>query len=270
MRTLFCCVLCVLCASCNRFARIKRSGDWEEKYGAAVAYYEDQAYAKAGLLFEDILHLMKGTEAGEEGLFCYADALYQQKQYVLSAHYFDEFYTTYAQSPHAYEALYKEAHALYASSDAYNLTSQGIHGALAALQELLDTYPEAPDKREVERLLSELRDRLSKKSFEQAKLYYLMRHFKAAIVTFGNFREDFPSFDERVRASRYFSILSQYQLARRSVPEKQEGRYRELLRMHEGFVDAYGGSREAALLGSVYTKALEALRQGTGDSMGSE
>ena len=254
----------MLCASCNRFARIKRSGDWEEKYRAAVAYYEDQAYAKAGLLFEDILHLMKGTEEGEKGLFCYADALYQQKQHVLSAHYFDEFYTTYVQSPLAYEALYKKAHSLYASSDAYNLTPQGIHSALSALQELLDTYPEAPDEREVERLLDELRDRLSKKSFEQAKLYYLMRHFRAAIVTFENFRKDFPSFDERVRASRYFSVLSQYQLARRSVPGKREGRYRELLRMHEDFVDAYGDNREATLLGDVYTKSLEALRQGTG------
>ena len=254
-------LLCFVHFSCSRYARIKRSRDWEEKYEAAVDYYDRGSYAKASVLFEDILHLMKGTEEGEVGLFYYADALYRQRQYVLSAHHFRDFYNTYTQSPRAYDALYKQMRALYFSSYAYNLTPTTTHTAVAVAQEFLDTYPAAPDRPEAERLLGVLQKKLSEKVFEQAKLYYLMGRFRAAVVTFGNFEKDFPS-SPLVEQSRYLSILSQYKLARRSVLEKREERYRRVLDMYERFVDAYGQGREsrAAELSLVYTKSLVALR----------
>lgn len=247
-----------LCVSCGRYARLRRSEDWEEKYSGAVVYYKAGSYAKSSVLFEDVLHLMKGTEEGEDGLFYYADALYEQKQYVLSAYHFNEFYATYTKSPRAYDALHKQMKTLYFSSYDYNLSPTSTHSAIATAQEFLDTYPNAPNKQEAEDILDELQKKLSTKAFEQAKLYYLMHRFKAAIVTFENFKKDFPS-SALVEKSHYFSVLSQYRLAERSVVEKKAERYRRVLDMYENFADKYSGSEDLLALSAVYTKSLQAL-----------
>ncbi len=99
--------------SCSDFRKITKSTDWKEKYQAALKYYQEKDYYRATLLLEDVMPIIKGTKTAEEAQFYYAYAHYYQRKYILSAHYFKQFYETYSRSEQAQEAMFMHAYSLY-------------------------------------------------------------------------------------------------------------------------------------------------------------
>ena len=67
---LICAILIlVLVSSCSKFRQIQKSTDWKAKYAAAIAYYEEEEYYKAGVLLDQVLPIIKGTIDGEKASF---------------------------------------------------------------------------------------------------------------------------------------------------------------------------------------------------------
>ncbi|NQZ75745.1 MAG: outer membrane protein assembly factor BamD, partial [Ekhidna sp.] len=105
--------LAVSIVGCSKFRKIQKSGDWKTKYDAALEYYEEEDYHRTTLLLEDILPIIRGTEEAELGNFYLSYSYFHQKQYILSAHHFNEFVKIYGRSEYALEATYMHAYSLY-------------------------------------------------------------------------------------------------------------------------------------------------------------
>ena len=114
-------VLAVSISSCSKFRKLLRKGQWKDKYEAAIQYYEKQDYFRAGLLLEDILPIIRGTEEAELGNFYYAYTQFHQRQYILSAHHFKTFATIYGRSEYLMEATFMHAYSLYKQSPKHSL-----------------------------------------------------------------------------------------------------------------------------------------------------
>ncbi|MFT7421345.1 MAG: outer membrane protein assembly factor BamD [Arcticibacterium sp.] len=250
--------------SCNKeFANLQKSGTTESKYKAAIKYYHEADYFHAGLLFEEIVPLLKGDSTAEKTQFYNAYCNYYLGQYQLSSYLFKTFYATYANSPYAEEAFYMYAFSLFKESPAYNLDQESTLTALDALQTFINTYPSSQYADNCTQNLIDLRERLELKAYEKAFLYYktsgvTIANFKAAVITINNFKIEFPDshFNEELA---YVQVKSEFELAENSFFRKQHERYEKTLQFHENFIDKYPNSSFNKELGEIYKDAQQQL-----------
>lgn len=244
--------------------KLQKKGTTEEKYKAANDYYKKGDYYKAGILFEEIIPLLKGDSLAENAQFYNSYAQYKQKQYSMSAYLFKSFYATYANSPMAEEAFYMYANSMYKDSPNFNLDQSSTLTAIDALQTFINSYPESKYAESCSQDLRDLRHRLEEKAYEKAKLYYktsgvTIANFKAAVVAIDNFQKDFPD-SEYIEELSFLKVQSQFDLAEVSFENKQRERYVDALKFYEDFIDKYPKSKYIKQAEKVYdgsTKGLE-------------
>ncbi|HEV7378632.1 MAG TPA: outer membrane protein assembly factor BamD [Dyadobacter sp.] len=229
--------------SCSKFSKLQKTGTDQQKYDAAMTYYKKGDFYRSGLLFEELIPLLKGSTESELSQFYYAYTQYQQGQYNTSQFLFKKFYDTYARSDFAQEALYMHAFSLYKDSAPFNLDQASTHTAVASLQDFINAYPDSPFREECTKYILELRAKLERKEYEKVKLYYKISDFnmaslKSAVISIENFKKDFPDskYNEELA---FLKVESQYNLASNSFYDKQKERYQDVLKFYEQLVDKY-------------------------------
>lgn len=251
-------LLILVLGSCGRFSKIQKSEDPMEKYNAALKYYEEKSYSKAAILLEDVLPLLTGREEGEKAQFLYAYAHYYQKLYIESGYYFKQFYDLYGRSPQAEEALFMHGYSLYLQSPNFNLDQTSTLEAVNALQNFINLYPQSKYKEQSTKIMDELQVKLAQKAFDNAKLYYGIGRYKAALVVLETFADDFPDSPYNEEAA-FIRILAAYDLARNSLESRQHERYSEVVDIYLRFIDTYGESQFVPEAERVYVNSLTAL-----------
>ncbi|MEZ0610600.1 outer membrane protein assembly factor BamD [Fibrella sp. WM1] len=234
-------------SACSDFSKIQKNGTDDDKYKAALKYYNKQDWYRAGVLFEEIIPKLRGSAEQELSQFNYAYTQYNQGLYEPAAQLFKRFYETFARSEQAPEAMYMYAVALYKSTPSFNLDQSGTIGAMSALQDFVNTYPESEHVKDCTDLILNLRKRLERKAYERAKQYYKVSGFsianyKSAVVAINNFQREFPDseFNEELA---YLKVDAQYSLAKNSLDTKQKERYQESLAFYQAFKEKYPNSK---------------------------
>jgi outer membrane protein assembly factor BamD len=260
--------LLVLYIGCSEFKKIQKSDDWKLKYDASLMYYERKDYYRAIILFDQIMPYIKGSAEAELVQYYYAYAHYYQKQYLLSSHYFKNFHDTYNRSEYAEEAFYMYGYSLYRQSPAYNLEQSSTVEAITAIQTFLNRYPSSEYRTEAINIQAELRLKLEKKAFENAKLYYTIggRSLNSALIALDNFRKDYPDALMAEEAS-YLLVQASFKYAKESIPSKQKERYYDCVENYEEFVDNYPESEYLKELQSYYSNSINQLEKLTEDTL---
>lgn len=247
-----------LFSACGNFRKLQKSTDVEAKFKGAVQYYEKKDYYKAGILLEEIIPLLKGTDQAEIASFYYAYCHYHQKQLTLSAYYFKSFYETFPRSQYAEEANYMYCITLYDDSPKYNLDQTNTYNALEAIQAFILQYPETPNRDFCNGLMDKLNKKLEVKAFENAKVYVYKDDWKAALVALENFKKDFPE-SEYTQEASYLKIVTQYTYAKNSIAARQKERYNNVIEFYLSFVDKYPNSKFLRQAESYYNNAQAIL-----------
>ncbi|MFT6867056.1 MAG: outer membrane protein assembly factor BamD [Cyclobacteriaceae bacterium] len=242
-----------------KFRKIQKSGDWKVKYEAALKYYEEKDFYRSGILLEEILPIIRGTEEAELANFYYAYTYFYQGQYILSAHHFKTFSQVYGRSAYVLESDYQHANSLYMQSPASSLDQTSTYEALTSLQQFLNKYPYSDYSEKADQQIDELQIKLERKAYENAKLYYKLKRFKAAIVAFDNFQLDYPDSKYREEIA-FLAIQTIYDLAKISIVSKQEERFRDTIQKYEKFVDRYTQSKYLKDAEKFYAESIEQLR----------
>ena len=79
-RVFYAFILLFFLGACSNFRKIQKSDDLQGKYNAAIKYYEKNDFYKAGVLFEELIPLLKGQEMAEKAQFYYANCQYKQPE----------------------------------------------------------------------------------------------------------------------------------------------------------------------------------------------
>jgi outer membrane protein assembly factor BamD len=243
---------------CSRFRKIQKSGDWKVKYDAAIEYYEDQDYHRATMLFEDILPIIRGTAEAELGNFYLAYCYYNQKQYILSAHHFDEFVTIYGRSEYVTEAMYMHAYSLYLQSPDYQLDQTVTYEAVAAMQNFINLFPISEYAPEADQIIDELQAKLEKKAFEKCRLWYKLRRYKSALTEYETFRNEFPDSDFNEEVA-YLKIETSHDYAMESIRSKQQERFTNTVEYYLEFLDKYPNSKFLRDAEKLYASSIQEL-----------
>lgn len=252
----------VLTASCSKFGKLRKSSDWKLKYEAALAYYEKGEYYKANVLLEEVLPIIRGSEEDERAQFYFANTFFHQKQYTMSAHHYKTFYSTFSRSEWAEEAMYMHAYSTYLESPQHNLDQTNTYEAIQAMQNFINRYPYSKFKDKATDIINKLQVKLEDKAYENAKLYYKLRRYKAALIAFENFKNDYP--DSRLNEEiSFLEIETEFNYAKESILSKQKERYNTVIELYQNFVDVYPNSKFLKNAQSYYDGAINQLGKAT-------
>ncbi len=253
-------VLLYSISSCSEFRQIQKSTDWKLKYNKAMEYYESGDYFRSISLFEEVLPVTRGKTEGEKAQFYYAYAHFKDKQYILSAHYFKTFYETYSRSEYATEAQFLYAYSLYMDSPIFSLDQTSTRDAIDALQAYINRNPDSEFLKDANDIISELQIKLETKAYENAKEYYKIGLLKSAKVAFENFAKDYPDskYNEELK---FLKIEAIFKVAQKSIPSKQNKRFKEVIELYEQFVDRYPNSEYQNQAEKFYNSALNQLEK---------
>jgi outer membrane protein assembly factor BamD len=241
--------------SCGHFRKIEKSQDWRVKYEGGLNYYAKKDYYRASVLFEQILPIVRGLPEGEKVQFYLAYCQFYQRLYLLASEQFRTFYETYGRSTLAEEARYMYAFALYKSSPNPNLDQTSSVEAMAAMQEFINRYPTSKFIDQATEIIYTTQDKLEKKGFENARQYYKMRMYKAAIIALNNFKNNFPD-SKYIEEAAYLVVDAEFKLAEQSIQSKQSERYKAVIDHYLEFLDKFPNSKFLKDAQKLYAESL--------------
>lgn len=249
----------VAMSSCkSQYELLLNSNDADAKYKAAFEYFNNKKYNRAAALFESLSALTDGTERDDTVRFYWGLSNYNFKDYYTAETNFQQFYESYPRSPFASQARFLRLDCLYRSTLRYELDQQPTYKAMSAISEYMLEFPDNENMQTCKDMLVELGERLDKKAYEAAKLYYKMEDYLASRVAFRNVLKDDAENIYR-EDILYYIAMSSYKYAYLSVPAKQKERYMEFVDDYYNFVGELPDSQYRKELDVVYAKAQKAL-----------
>ena len=252
-------VLAAFAACKSQFEVLLSSNDVDAKYKAAMDLFNNGKYLKAGQLFESMAILTDGTERDDTVRYYWALSNYRYKDYYTAESNFAKFIEKYPQSPFSSDARFLRIDCLYRATYRWELDQTPTRSCLATIIQYELEYPEAKDHLEAcAAMKKDLYDRLDRKEFENARLYYKMEDYLAARVALRNVLKD--NADNAYREDiLYYTAMASYHYARMSVQAKQKERYLVFVDDYLNFVGEYPESKYRRELDAMYRRSQRAL-----------
>lgn len=242
----------------SAFEMLLDSNDTDAKYDAAFDYFNQGKFNKSAQLFESISVVTNGTEREDSVQYYWGLSNYRNKDYYTAETNFTEFITKFPRSPFTESASFLRVDCLYRQTYRYELDQKPTTSALTAVSEYLTNYPKTDHLDYCTNMIDDLGDRLDRKAFENARLYYRMEDYLAARVAFHNILKD--NSDNRYREDiLYYSAMSSYKYARLSVPEKQKERYLAFTDDYYNFIGEYPQSKYRREMDVLHKRSQKAL-----------
>ncbi|MCC8146238.1 MAG: outer membrane protein assembly factor BamD [Bacteroidales bacterium] len=262
MRFKFICfsLLLVILASCGEYNKILKSTDVMVKYEAAKRYFHEGKFDRAASLFEEAVPMLRGSSYGEESLYMLAQSYYSMKDYYTASEYFKSYYNAYPRGEFAELARFYAAYGLYLESPDPRFDQADTYKAMQHFQEFIEYYPQSERKEQAQQALFELQEKLALKELLAVRLYYNLGdyilysfpggNYLSCVITAQNAMRAYPYTQYR-EEFMYYVFLSKYEMAVKSVDEKKDFRYRDV-------VDEYYTYRNEFPQGK-YLKEIERL-----------
>ena len=223
-------------ASCkSQYEIMLNSNDADAKYDAAFAYFNEGKYAKAAALFESLSVLTNGTERDDTVRYYWGLSNYRYRDYYTAETNFTQFIEAFPRSPFTSDARYLRIDCLYRSTLRYELDQTPTYTAIDAISEYILEFPDNPNMESCREMLDILNERLDKKAYESARLYYRMEDYLASRVAFRNVLKD-DSENVYREDILYHIAMSSYNYARLSIPSKQKERYLTFIDDYYNFI----------------------------------
>ncbi len=253
-----------LCSCKTQFEILLNSNDADAKYAAAFDYFNREKYSRAASLFESLSVLTNGTERDDTVRYYWGLSNYKFKDYYTAEANFSNFIESFPRSPFASDARYLRIDCLYRSTLRYELDQTPTYKAITDISEYIIEFPETPHLEVCRDMLKTLNDRLDKKAYENARLYYKMEDYKAARVAFRNVLKDDAENIYR-EDILYYIAMSSYKYAHNSVQAKQKERYLTFVDDYLNFIGEIPESHYRKELDTVYRRAQKALGRDVAD-----
>jgi outer membrane protein assembly factor BamD len=227
---------------CSGYEKVLKSNDFHKKYNEAMRYYNKEDYTRSSALFDQIAAVFRGTVQADTIYYYQAMSYFKQGDYILSGNYFRILAQTYGGSPFVEQAEYMGAYCYYLTSPRAELDQSNTVEALQSIQLFLIKYPQSSHAEECKKYVEELKNKLVKKSYLSAKLYFDLDDYKASIVALNNSLVQYPESVYR-EDIMYMLLESAYLYAKGSVRTKQKERYQDAVDEYFSFATEFPNSK---------------------------
>ena len=224
--------------SCSRYQKLVKHGSPDEKYEAAMKYYEKDDFYHSQQLLDELIVLLRGTDRLEKAYYYYAQTYYKQNDYMVASYHFKYFAKTFPKSTYAEECLYLSAYCKYLDSPPANLDQSSTKTSISEMQMFINMYPDSKKVDEANDIMDELRKKLVVKDFANAKQYLTTEYYKAAVYAFERHLKKYPASPFREEAM-YLSIEADYIYASKSIHYRQQERYTNTLIAYNDYITKF-------------------------------
>ncbi|MBO6168859.1 MAG: outer membrane protein assembly factor BamD [Bacteroidales bacterium] len=252
-----CCALSLCLISCkSQYELLLEGNDSEAKYAAAFDYFNQGKYTKASQLFESLSVITNGTSRDDTVQYYWGLSNYRAKDYYTAETNFERFMQNFPRSSFAESAAFLHLDCLYRSTYRYELDQTPTYRTITAISEYLMNHPDSEYRSVCTRMLDDLNERLDRKAYENAYIYYKMEDYLAARVALRNvLKEDS---DNRYREDiLYYTAMASYKYASLSVQSKQKERYLVFYDDYFNYIGEYPDTDRRKELEKLYNKAKE-------------
>ena len=258
-------LILVLLSSCGEYEKLLKSSDFDLKKTKAKEYYEKGEYVKTTELLTQILPRYRATEEAEELNWINSQSYFGMKDYFMAGTYFKTFVDQFPFGKHAEEANYMSALCDYNISARPELDQENTRNAIEGFNIFLNKFPNSPKAEGCKNMIKELQDKLVEKSYLNAKLYYDMKQYKAAVVALNNSLKEFANTKYREKMM-YLKLNSLFQYAELSQTMKQKERYQSTLDDYYSFMEEFPKSTYSRDVSNIYQKTNKFLKIGIPDT----
>jgi outer membrane protein assembly factor BamD len=245
-----------LAACKSPYETLLESNDADAKYAAAFDYFNQGKYSKSAQLFESLSYITGGTSRDDTVQYYWGLSNYRAKDYFTAETNFDNFIQNFPRSAFSESAEFLRLDCLFRSTLRYELDQTPTYKCITAINEYLINHPASEYRSVCEHMLDDLEERLDRKAYENAYLYYKMEDYKAARVALRNVLKD--NAENRYRENiLFYTAMASYNYANLSVKAKQKERFLVFYDDYLNFVGEYPESPMRPELDRVYKKAKE-------------
>ena len=242
----------------GEFTRVQKTNDYDYKYEYAKEAFACKRYQQATELLQELVTIKKGSDEAQECLYMLGMAQYCNKDFEAASGTFRKYHSSYPKGTFAESASFFVGQSLYESAPEPRLDQTPTLGAINAYQQFLDYYPDSNMRKDAQKRLFELQDKLVAKELLSAQLYYNLggyfgninsnneSNYESCIITAQNALKQYPYAEQR----ETFSLLimkSKFELAENSSEEKRLDRYRDAEDECYGFINEYPDSKNRSL-----------------------
>lgn len=251
----------IICSCKSQYEIILDGNDVPLKYKTAFELFEQGKYSKAATMFESLKLAVKGTLQDDTVQFYTGLSQYRFGDMFVAETCFESFIEVFPRSPFSEQARYLYIDCLYYQTLRYELDPTPTHKALLIINQYLLENPESKYYDECKKMVVDLEERLDRKAYEAAKLYYTIEDYKAARYALKNVLKD--DADNIYREDiEYYTALAAYKYAFNSVPEKQTERYMAFSDDYYNFVGEFPTSSYRRELDHLFKKVQGFLQKG--------
>jgi len=245
--------------SCSGYEKVLKSDDYNLKYAKAFQYYNEEEYLRAGNVFDQIAPVFRGTKKADSVYFFQAMSYFKQTNFEIAGHYFQLFTQTYGNSSFVVDAAFYEAYCYYLSSPRPELDQANTYLALDAFRLFMVRYPQSKHAEESEKYIIEMREKIIRKSYIGAKMYFNLEDYKASLTALNTSLADFPETQYREEIL-YMIVKSRYMLAVNSIEGKQPERFQDAIDDYYSFLAEYPESKFGKDAERMYDNASQYLK----------
>src|SRR3546814_646777 len=204
-------------------------------YRQATYYYNlakekgtPRYYENARLLLEDLRAAYTGTSKIEDIYYYLAYCYFGLGDLEQARFYFKSFTESFQDSEHTDDCYYMTAFCYYQDSPVYSLDQGSTLKAIESFQMYLNLYPASERLDECNKFIDELRGKLERKSYENAKTFYTIGYYPAAIISLKNSLRDYPDSDYREEIE-FLILKSNFLYAKNSITSRKKERLYETI-----------------------------------------
>lgn len=242
----------------SQYEALLNSNDVDRQYDAAFKYFNEGKFQKAASLFQSLSVLTNGTSKDDTVNYYWGLSNYRYKDYYTAETNFANFLQNYPRSPFSGEAAFLRIDCLYRSTLRYELDQTPTYNAITVINQYLIENPGSTHENICRRMLKELNDRLDRKAYENARLYYKMEDYRASRVAFRNILKDDAENIYR-EDILYYIAMSSYKYAQMSVEAKQKERYLTFVDDYYNFIGENPDSPYKRELDVLYRRSQRVL-----------
>jgi outer membrane protein assembly factor BamD len=253
-------IILVLASSCGEYQKLLKSTDADLKKEKAKEFYAAGQYVKTTELLGQILPRYRATGEAEELNWINAQSYYGMKDYYMAGSYFKAFVDQFPFGVHAEEAHFLVAMCDYKISPRAELDQENTKNSLEEFNIFINRYAYSPKVEECKIFIAELQDKLVDKSHNNAKLYYDMKEYKAAVVAINNSLKQYATSKYR-EEMMFLKLNSLYLYASKSMPDKQKTRYQDTLDDYYSFMEEFPKSKYAKDVAGIFQNTNKYLKK---------
>lgn len=227
------------------------------KYQQAILLYEAKNYQEALRLLEEVGLSLRGKSEEASRYYYQAYCQFYQKKYVQAADSFQYFCEVFLGDPRVEEAMYYQGYALCLASLPIKLDQTHTHKAVDVLDAYLRRYPSGTYINEATAQLQALNNKLALKAFSNAKYYYWLAHYRAAVVSLSNFQKYFPDASVYMEEAAYLKATSQCLYVQQMKSKAMRPQWVKALQYCREFLVYYPDSPYTVKIGAMKRRLME-------------